>query len=30
MAIQRADGPTARDEARRLARLVDGHWRKRG
>ena len=29
MAIQRADGPAARDEARRLARLVDRQWRDR-
>ena len=26
MAIQRADGRLARDEARRLARIVDRHW----
>ncbi len=29
MAIQRADGPAARDEAMRLARIVDRHWRSR-
>jgi hypothetical protein len=29
MAIQRADGRFARDEALRLARIVDRHWRSR-
>ena len=29
MAIQRADGHTARDEALRLARIVDRHWSAR-
>ena len=29
MAIQRADGQRARDEALRLARLVDRHWDER-
>lgn len=29
MAIQRADGPAARDEAMRLARIVDRHWHSR-
>jgi len=29
MAIQRADGETARAEALRLARIVDRHWRSR-
>ena len=29
MAIQRADGHTARDEALRLARIVDRHWNAR-
>ncbi len=29
MAIQRADGQLARDEALRLARIVDRHWRSR-
>jgi hypothetical protein len=29
MAIQRADGRLARDEAMRLARIVDRHWRTR-
>ena len=29
MAIQRADGQLARDEAVRLARIVDRHWRSR-
>ncbi len=29
MAIQRADGQLGRDEALRLARLVDRHWRAR-
>ena len=30
MAIQRADGQLARDEALRLARIVDRHWNARG
>ena len=30
MAIQRADGQVARDEALRLARLVDRHWNVEG
>ena len=30
MAIQRADGQVARDEALRLARIVDRHWNARG
>jgi hypothetical protein len=30
MAIQRADGQVARDEALRLARLVDRHWNAGG
>jgi hypothetical protein len=29
MAIQRADGQVARDEARRLARIVDRYWNSR-
>jgi Bacterial PH domain len=29
MAIQRADGQLAREEALRLARIVDRHWRSR-
>jgi hypothetical protein len=29
MAIQRADGQVARDEAMRLARIVDRHWKTR-
>ena len=29
MAIQRADGQLARDEALRLARIVDRHWNAR-
>jgi hypothetical protein len=29
MAIQRADGQVARDEAMRLARIVDRHWNAR-
>ena len=29
MAIQRADGQAGRDEAHRLARLVDRHWSAR-
>ena len=30
MAIQRADGQVARDEALRLARMVDRRWEARG
>jgi Bacterial PH domain len=30
MAIQRADGQVARDEALRLARIVDRHWKTGG
>jgi hypothetical protein len=29
MAIQRADGRLARDEALRLARIVERHWNAR-
>ena len=29
MAIQRADGQLARDEALRLARIVERHWNAR-